>query len=108
VAIRPTDLQSSIFTSVQTGLLTQKAEEGPRQAQLAAQASFAAQVTKREETIAETSQAEGNRVNANPDRQGETPEKRQRRRHTAGEPFEEVVDEAAGLGEPEHLIDFSA
>ena len=108
MAIRPSDLQSSIFNAVQSAQLTQKAEEGPKQAAQAAQAQFASQVTKREETIAETGQAEGNRVNANPERQREMPERRKKRERRPGEPFEDVVDEAAGLGEPEHVIDFTA
>lgn len=108
MAIRPTDLQGSIVQSVQSAALSQRAEEGPRQAALAAQASFVADLTKREESIAETREAKGNRVNTSPERQPrDSPQGKKRQRHS-GDPFEETVEAAAGLGEPEHLIDFTA
>jgi hypothetical protein len=105
VAIRPTDIQGSIFQASQTAPLTQRAEDAPRAAQQAAQASFAAQVQEREERVNETDKALGNQVDANAERdaRGDGYEPHERRT-----PFTDVVDEAAGLDEPPHLIDFTA
>jgi hypothetical protein len=106
VAIRPTDIQSSIWQASQTAPLTQRAEEGPRAAQQAAQASFAAQVQQREERVGATGEAEGNKIDANAERRhggdGYEPQERQPRGA-----FEAAVDDAARLDEP-HLIDFTA
>jgi hypothetical protein len=105
VAIRPTDIQGAIWQASQTAPLTQRAEDAPRAAQQAAQAAFAAQVEEREERVGETTEALGNRVDANAERdaRGDTYEPSDQRRA-----FHEVVDEAAGLDEPPHLIDFTA
>jgi hypothetical protein len=105
VAIRPTDIQGAIWQSTQTAALAQRAEEAPRLAQQAAQASFAAQVQEREERVAELDEALGNRIDPNAERdgRGDTYEP-----HDRQPVFRQVVDEAAGLDEPEHLIDFTA
>ena len=107
MAIRPTDIQASIFNATQTQGITQRAEEAPRAAQAAAQASFAAHVQNREESVEETGKGEGNRVNA--DAEGGHPawdqEKRERKARGL---IEESVDDAAGFDEPPHLIDFTA
>ena len=105
MAIRPTDLQGSIFQSVQSASLSQKADEAPHQAALAAQAAFAVDLAKREETIESSDKAHGNKVGAKP--QDERRQSRDRKRRP-GEAFEEVVEEAAGSDEPAHLIDFTA
>ena len=107
MAIRPTDVQLSIVQAVQNPPLAQRAEEGPRQAQVAAQAAFVAQTSERNETIAQAGDAQGNKVgDREPDGQGSRGgEKRQRK---PGDPFDEAVDEASGFGEPAHLIDFTA
>ncbi|GAC1406109.1 MAG: hypothetical protein NVSMB64_11520 [Candidatus Velthaea sp.] len=107
MAIRPSDLQGAIFQSAQTAAVTQRAEEAPRQAAQTAQAVFSAHVTQREETIEASSEAEGNRVKPNPERERPGSDGRQRRRK-AGDPFEDAVDDAAGFDEPPHLIDFTA
>jgi len=107
VAIRPTDLQGSIIQSVQNAQLAQRATEGPEQAALAAQSQFSRKLEEREESIHETGESEGNRVSANPQREQQAFEQRKRKRKP-GEAFEEVVEEEAGLGEPAHLIDFTA
>jgi hypothetical protein len=105
VAIRPTDIQGAIWQASQTAPLTQRAEDAPRAAQQAAQATFAAHVQEREERVSETGEALGNRVDANAERdaQGDTYEPQDRR-----PPFQAAVDDAAGLDEPPHLIDFTA
>jgi hypothetical protein len=106
VAIRPTDIQGAIWQSTQNAPLAQRAEEAPRAAQAAAQAAFAAQVEAREESVAETGRAERNKVSADAEgRRSWDQEPGERRRRNA---FEESVDEASGLDEPPHLIDFTA
>jgi hypothetical protein len=107
MAIRPTDVQLSIVQAVQNPPIAQRAEEGPRQAQVAAQAAFVAQTSTRNESIAQAGDAQGNKVgDRDPDRQGSAGGKKRERK--PGDPFDEVVEEAAGLGEPSHLIDFTA
>jgi hypothetical protein len=107
MAIRPTDIQGAIWQASQTAPLTQRAEEGPRAAQAAAQQSFAAHVQEREETVNETGEVLGNRVDANGGREERKGDAEPRRRR-ARTPFEETVEDAAGLDEPPHLIDFTA
>ena len=107
MAIRPTDLQASIVQAVQNQPLGQRAEEAPRQAQAAAQAAFVNNTAERNETIAQTGDAQGNKIGDRPpDR--DQPNGRRKRERKPGDPFEDVVEEAAGLGEPSHLIDFTA
>jgi hypothetical protein len=107
VAIRPTDIQGAIWQASQTAPLTQRAEEAPRVAQAAAQQAFAAQVQEREERVGETGAVLGNRVDANGGRE-ERSAKGERKKRGPRTPFQETVDEAAGLDEPPHLIDFTA
>lgn len=104
MAIRPTDIQGAIWQAVQTAPLNQRAQEGPREAQQVAQAAFAAHVAEREETVEETAEGLGNRIDANAEREGRGEQHEPQHRNA----FEEVVDEAAGLDEPRHLIDFTA
>jgi hypothetical protein len=110
MAIRPTDLQNAINQTILTPPIGQRAEEAPRAAQNAAQAQFVAHTEERNEKVAESGDAKGNRIEVGeraPDReQG----KGGKRRRAPGNAFDETVDEAAGLtddGEP-HLIDFTA
>lgn len=105
MAIRPTDIQGAIWQASQTAPLTQRAEEAPRLAQQAAQASFAAHVQEREERVAELDEALGNRIDPNAERDGRGDSYEP---HDRAPVFRQVVDEAAGLDEPEHLIDFTA
>jgi|SRR5665213_3691156 len=110
MAIRATDLQSALIVSTQAAPVGQRAEEAPRLAQGAAQAQFSAQVEERNERVAQTGEAKGNRVE-DKDRPQEQPEggKGRKRERKSGDPFDEVVEEAAGLsdGTP-HLIDYTA
>jgi hypothetical protein len=108
VAIRPTDLQGSIIQSVQSAQLAQRGEDGPQQAALAAQATFASKLQQREERIAESGEVNGNRVSAEGGNREQPAFRRKRRKLAAVEPVAEVVEEAAGLGEPAHLIDVTA
>ncbi|HTW82532.1 MAG TPA: hypothetical protein VMD91_00535 [Candidatus Sulfotelmatobacter sp.] len=106
MAIRPTDLQGAIFQATQTAPITQRAEEAPRLAQAAAQAAFVNETEVREERVAGTSEALGNKIDPNAHHRQDAEYDPQERRHAGA--FEEVVDEAAGLDEPAHLIDFTA
>ena len=101
MAIRPTDLQLSIVQAAQNPPVAQRAEEAPRQAQAAAQAAFIAQTSERNESIAATRDAQGNKVGERESERRQH-EKRDRR---PGDPFEDTPDEAAGISEPAHLID---
>ena len=107
MAIRPTDIQGSIWQASQTAPLVQRAEEAPRAAQAAAQAAFAAQVDVREERVNATDESTGNRIDANAERdaRGDAHDGGERRPRSA---FEETIGDAAGLEEPPHLIDFTA
>jgi hypothetical protein len=111
MAIRPTDLQNALIYSTQAPPTQQRAEEAPRLAQAATQAQFVAQAEVRNERVAETGDAKGNRIGVKdaPD-QGDQPGRRGKKRdRRPGDPFEEVVDEASGTsdGSP-HLIDYTA
>jgi hypothetical protein len=105
MAIRPTDLQGAIWQASQTAPLTQRAEEAPRVAQQAAQASFAAHVQEREERIGETGETVGNRIDANAERdaRGGDDEPQERRRRADGAPLAGTDPD-----EPPHLIDVTA
>jgi len=108
VAIRPTDLQGSIIQSVQNAQLAQRNEEGPQQAALAAQATFASKLQQREESVASSGEVDGNRVSAEGGSREQPGFTRKRRKPAEAETFDEVVEEEAGLGEPAHLVDFTA
>jgi len=107
VAIRPTDIQGSIWQASQTAPLTQRAEDAPRAAQQAAQASFAAHVEEREERIAESGEVLDNRIDPNAERDGggDTYEPDERRRGAA---FAQAAAPEPDVDEPPHLIDFTA
>ncbi|MFN2461848.1 MAG: hypothetical protein ABR591_14400 [Candidatus Velthaea sp.] len=104
MAIRPTDLQGGLIQSVQTAALSARAEDAPRQAAIAAQTAFAAQLSEREETVQGAGEVQGTKVRPKSEREREQPRKRARK---PGEPFEAAVDDGAAV-EPAHLIDFTA
>jgi hypothetical protein len=106
VAIRPTDIQASIWQAVQTAPIVQRAEESARLSQAAAQTAFVNQTEVREERVGETDKAVGNKVDPNAEHHQDADDQPHQRRHASA--FEETVDEAAGLDEPPHLIDFTA
>jgi hypothetical protein len=106
MSIRPADLQLSYVQAIQSPPIVQRAEEGPRQSQLAAQAAFINEIAERNETIGSTRDAQGNRIDVR-DRQSDRDQPRKRERRP-GEPFDVAVEEAAGLGEPAHIVDFTA
>ena len=106
MSIRPADLQASIWQATQTAPAAARAEEAPHAAQMGAQAAFANAVQERQERIADTGNATGNRVNARPEREKQSPGKRKKREHVPETAFDAVVHEAAG--DAENTIDFTA
>jgi hypothetical protein len=104
--IRPIDLQTTMFT-LQSAPTVQRAEEGPRMDAQAAQAAFAAELTRRDEMVAPSSEVLHNRVGAKPEDRGNR--ERGSRRGPARTPFEQFVDDAAGASEDEpHIVDYTA
>jgi hypothetical protein len=108
VAIRPTDIQAVIWQSTLNAPVTQRAEENARLAQAAAQNAFVNQTDVREETVHETGKALGNKIDPNAQHQRQNAEEEVFDEHGDRGAFEDVVDQAAGLDEPPHLIDFTA
>jgi hypothetical protein len=110
MAIRPADLQSALIVSTQTQPIGQRAEQAPVAAQNAAQAQFIAKAEERNERVAATTDAKGNRIEARDQPQDQRGGGQGRKRERKpGDPFGEVVDEAAGLSDGiAHLIDYSA
>ena len=108
MAIRPADLQLAYLAAPQNAALVSGAQEGPQSQQAAAQAAFAAQVQKREETIEETAKSEhGSAIRTNPDRQNAGGDRQSRKRRKA--PQEEpAADGAFDASDGEHTIDFIA
>jgi hypothetical protein len=106
VAIRPTDIQASIWQAMQTAPVIQRAEESARLSQAAAQTAFVNQTEVREERVGKTDEVVGNKIDPNAHHDPDAEDQPQERRHASA--FEETVDEAAGLDEPAHLIDFTA
>ena len=109
MAIRPTDLQSALIVSTQAPPVLQRAETAPSIAQGAAQAEFVAKTEERCERVTETTDAKGNRIEAREQPDQQQGGKGRKRERKPGDPFDEVVEEAAGLsdGTP-HLIDYTA
>jgi hypothetical protein len=106
VAIRPIDIQAAIFQASQTAPIIQRAEESARLSQAAAQTAFVNQTEVREERVGQTDKVLGNKIDPNAEHHQDAEYEPQERRHANA--FEETVDEAAGLDEPQHLIDFTA
>ncbi len=101
------DLQLAYLAAPQNAAQVNSAQQGPQAAQAAAQNAFVAQLQQREESIAETTHAEGTKIRTNPDGSGNsggyTPQER-RRQHAA--PDESSIDFAGSDGE--HFIDVTA
>ncbi len=108
MAIRPVDLQLAYLAGPQNAATVSSAQQAPQAAQQAAQSAFAAELTKREESVDEPQHVEGQKIR---DRRERNPSEQQRRN---GRRYPERTDEQ-GLfspeydgGEDEHLIDFTA
>ncbi len=104
--IRPIDLQTTLISTQQNAAAAQRAEQGPRADAQAAQAAFAAEITRRDESVAATARAMGNKVAAKPE------DGKERKRRSAADgsrtPFEEVDETAESAEEPQHIVDFTA
>ncbi len=108
MAIRPVDLQLAYIAAPQNAAVASNAQEAPQIANRAAQAAFAAEFAKREETIEEISHVEGSKVRARGDREsGEQAQADYEDQHSNRD---ERPDSAAlGLaGEGTHFIDVTA
>jgi hypothetical protein len=108
MSIRPVDLQAGYLTASQTAAQTARREDAPANAQLAAQAAAAAKNEEKTESVAALEEARGAKVEVGPDggNAGGGQEYRERKAHAT--PFEEVVEDAAGYGDNEHMIDYTA
>jgi hypothetical protein len=109
MAIRPTDLQNALILQTQTPPTLQRAEQAPITAQQAAQAQFIAKTEQRNERVAEAGDVQGNRIEIRDQPQDQQPGGKKRRDRKPGDPFDETVEDAAGLSDGiAHLIDYSA
>ena len=109
MAIRPTDLQSALIVSTQAPPVQQRAEQASLIAQGAAQADFVKKTDERNERVAETTDAKGNRIEVKDRDQEQQQGGGRKRERKPGDPFEEVVEDAAGLSDgTAHLIDYTA
>ncbi len=101
------DLQLAYLAAPASAAVASNSQTAPAIAAQAAQAAFAAEVEKREETIEETTKAEGTRIR--PDREGGgnagTYSPRKRRRDAYEQPAEE---EPAVVAAEQHFIDTTA
>ncbi len=102
------DLQLAYLAAPQNAAQASAAQQAPAASQQAAQAAFASKLEQREETVAETSHAEGTKVRTNPDGGGNgaggyTPGRRHHAQHQEPDP---AADLASGDGE--HFIDVIA
>jgi hypothetical protein len=105
--IRPIDLQNTLINA-QNSPPAARPEPAARLDAQATAAAFAAEVARREEAIApSTQEAAGTRIEEKREHKREQPP-RQGKRHPAT-PFEELVDDIAGSSEePAHIVDFTA
>jgi len=101
------DLQLAYLAAPASAAVASNAQTAPIAAQEAAQAAFAAQVEKREETIQETTKAEGTRIRPDREPGGDagTYNPRKRRRGAYQETVEEEPSQPAG---EQHFIDTTA
>jgi hypothetical protein len=105
MAIRPVDLQLAYLAAPQNAAQVNHDEQAAAQGQQAAQTAFAAQVQRREETVARAEHAENTGIRTGADGGGNAGQySPQGRRQDASS--EEPDDGPASDGE--HLIDFTA
>lgn len=108
MAIRPVDLQGVIAQSAQAAPLSRQSEEAVARSQAVAQNVFVGKLEERQETVAETDHASGNKVKPKEERDRQQAGQRKDKRRP-GDPFDEVVDRTVfGSDDEPHIIDFSA
>jgi hypothetical protein len=102
------DLQLAYLAAPQNAAQVSAAQTAPEIAQQAAQATFAAQVREREESVAQTDHAERTVLRTTPDGGGGAEYTPQERRRRGG--YEQKPDESSALGfaGDEHFIDVTA
>ena len=110
MAIQPVDLQLAYLAAPASAAAANTVQQAPQVAQQAAQAAFVAQLEQREETIEETTHAEGTKIRPDRDPGGNagtyTPRKR-RRPVVAGSTQEDSVEPVLAA-EESHFIDTTA
>jgi hypothetical protein len=110
MAIRPVDLQLAYMAGPQNAANVSHEQNAPQAAQQAAQSAFAAEVTKREESIAEPEKVDGQKVRARDQRD---PRDRNNDRNGHREPESDfsapqAAAPASLTGGDGHLIDVTA
>ncbi len=110
MAIRPVDLQLMYMAAPQNAAVLSNAQDAPQAAQQAAQAAFAAEVMRREESVDEPVQVEGAKVRARGDREpdGEQGSAGRRERRAPKEEEPQPGSPLGLAGEGEHFIDVTA
>ena len=109
MAIRPVDLQLMYMAAPQNAAVLSNAQDAPQAAQQAAQAAFAAEVMRREESVDEPVQVEGAKVRARGDREPDGEQGSAERRERRAPQEEPQPGSPLGLaGEGEHFIDVTA
>jgi hypothetical protein len=110
MAIRPVDLQLAYLAAPQNAAVLSSAQEAPQAASQAAQAAFAAELVRREESVDQPVHVEGAKVRAREERepgQGQSQSGGRRRRS----PKEDSGANANPLGlagDGDHFIDVTA
>ena len=109
MAIRPVDLQLAYMAGPQNAASVSHEQNAPQAAQQAAQSAFAAEVVKREESIAQPEKVDGQKVRARDERDPRDRREgfsgRQRREPGSGPPAD---DPPPAYGGDQHLIDVTA
>jgi hypothetical protein len=112
MAIRPVDLQANILNAAQTAGIQRQAEVAAQTAQNLSAQQFAAKTEERSETVQETQELQGNRVEERKEPAQQDPRGRRGKARTPGQPFqgieEGVLDEGTAGVDGDHLIDFTA
>jgi cation transport regulator ChaC len=102
------DLQLAYLATPQNAAVANAAQQAPVTAQEAAQAVFAAQLERREESVEETPRSDGAKIRADDENSGNagtySPKKRKRSYMAQTEP-DEIAIEASG---EKHFIDTTA
>lgn len=102
------DLQLAYLAAPASAAAANSVQQGPATAQQASQAAFAAHVEQREETIEETTHAEGAKVRADADGGGSGGNLAQQRRRARRPAVTEEVPPSYDVDGNAHFIDTTA
>jgi hypothetical protein len=109
MAIRPVDLQLAYLAAPQNAAVVSSAQEAPRSAQAAAASAFAAEVTKREESVDQPERTESAKVRPRGDRDRPQRNPYQGRRRNPAPDADVPSPEPIDLSDDgEHIIDVTA